>query len=502
MSETPRPDRADTELRRAMGELAMQADTPPDYEELTLAVITSYDKGSNVMQRRTWILAAAAVAVLIALGAVWFVGGDDNTKTADDEGLEEPTALPEPTADSDEGTAGDDGDGDEPDEASEAASFDLDQLMMSAREAFATDPELALLLASEAHQAEPNPQTAGLLFDAVRLGDLQVLDTIETNGVGDFYPGPDGRYAVSWLSSALWDLTTDPPSIIDSSIEAGDFVWFNEDGSIFVARGTFPIVGQRIDPTTMEVLNDELGAFSVGRLTADGSSLILTGSEGLLEIDVATNEITRQTSDVPSGFLELTQDGRFAVVQPVDPSVTTADGVVVVDLESFTIVDGHPISEASDFTAARLLADDTIVAVTNPGVGTIELVRVSDGVPIVTLPSERRFVGERTTTSDGLLLTVDRDGFSVDFHDPTAGATVSEPIGLLIPGGAGQLEPVEVSMDGTRLFLRPDTSDATTWEIWSVDAAEWQLLACDGAGRTLTADERAAHGLAELDPAC
>ena len=98
MPESPTPDRVDTELRRAMGELAMEADTPLEYEELSTAVITSYDEGNGVMKQWTW-LAAAAVLVVVVIGAIAWIGGDDQTTFTDP-----PAVTPE---------SGDDGTDDE-----------------------------------------------------------------------------------------------------------------------------------------------------------------------------------------------------------------------------------------------------------------------------------------------------------------------------------------------------------------------------------------------------
>jgi hypothetical protein len=78
--------------------------------------------------------------------------------------------------------------------------------------------------------------------------------------------------------------------------------------------------------------------------------------------------------------------------------------------------------------------------------------------------------------------------------DLASGAAVGGPI----PTGSTTAPSIALSSDGARALV---PSDRGLLEL-VVDEGEWVTLACTIAGRQLTADERASHGLVETGGSC
>jgi hypothetical protein len=95
--------------------------------------------------------------------------------------------------------------------------------------------------------------------------------------------------------------------------------------------------------------------------------------------------------------------------------------------------------------------------------------------------------------NDHLVLTASDDGI-VRMWDLASGAAIGGPI----PTGGTTAPSIALSSDGARALV---PSDRGLLEL-VVDDGEWVALACTIAGRQLTPDERATHGLVETGGSC
>ena len=169
-----------------------------------------------------------------------------------------------------------------------------------------------------------------------------------------------------------------------------------------------------------------------------------------------------------------------------------AGDVVLRGLESFAPEVRSEAPTNDQVTAVGFTPDGhTVIAGGQAGV-----VRILDGITLesrFTLSAGQRRGIAAVAANDHLVLTASDDGI-VRMWDLASGAAIGGPI----PTGGTTAPSIALSSDGTRALV---PSDRGLLEL-VVDDGEWVALACTIAGRQLTPDERATHGLVETGGSC
>lgn len=293
-----------------------------------------------------------------------------------------------------------------------------------------------------------------------------------------------------------------------------DVVHFNDDGTITVWEHSGDDLGYapRIASVTDGATSSSL--YASRSVVVDGVVFALTGSP-----DYYSNARTYESlvADRSGERWSLDQGSAWARVDSPAPDIVVAyprsdDGSTRVwSTRSLAPVPDHPLTGRSDAAVAVSGDGRTAAAVTLDG--HLEVLDLASGEVTARSPgldARMANVPQPITVDHGgrIAVTVGRLG------------TVSvwwlgsdEPV-VSLAGAAGPSRDVPefralrsasaVATDASRIALkvRASPDQPTVWRILDIDPDSWVARACALAGRTLTADEREALGLATAPHAC
>ena len=330
-------------------------------------------------------------------------------------------------------------------------------------------------------------------------GSLTIAPSVTSAGVA-------ARGAYDGLGGTLRGIDDPDRGRITRFSDTGEVLWRASVGGAVTwldatDRRVVALVAPADEPVRLMVLSTITGGTlldeslaadeATGTLSPDGSIAVLVTRNGSRS-SLATVDINRLSMSDPIGVedqiaaVAFAPDGRRIVTGHVTGEIALRG------LESFAPEIRSEASPDDPIAAIGFAPDgDTVIAG-----GPAGDVRVFDGSTL-----EPRFTpweGHRggitsVAANDHLILTAADDG-TVRIWDLASGDAVGGPIPT-----AGTEDPsIALSDDGNRALV---PSDQGLLEI-VLDEAEWVALACSIAGRELTADERAGHGLAGSASAC
>jgi WD40 repeat protein len=244
--------------------------------------------------------------------------------------------------------------------------------------------------------------------------------------------------------------------------------------------------------TGRTLLDESLAAgLATGALSPDGSIAVLATRDGSGS-SVSTLDVDTLSSSQPT---EVDDEIVAVAFSPDGARIVTGHAtgdVALRGLESFAPKVRSEASTNDQVTAVGFTPDGhTVIAGGQAGV-----VRILDGMTLesrFTLSAGQRRGIAAVAANDQLVLTASDDGI-VRMWDLASGAAVGGPI----PTGGATAPSIALSSDGARALV---PSDRGLLEL-VLDQGEWVALACTIAGRQLTADERASHGLVEAGGSC
>ncbi len=402
--------------------------------------------------------------------------------------------------------------------AAVVAAEEADVATLTSRSAALTSesPDVAVLLALEAHRRAPEPETEGAVLNALgsssiarRATSFEPLDIdscsmftiIESSGLNEFGvldgqliardlttgvvtdhgPAPaecvlwrgdaalDARWATSLDARTMWFGTFDGP-------------WTERD----FAEGTFPVKSAfspsgRLfffgpDSGSVIVLDDETGDivtvveeggdFIGLDVSPDGQYFaigygIRDGAEGdglTIVFDAATGgEIFRVATPLPAERLVFDTAADELILGIIDGSVTT------IDLETGTIVRTIPSGVASGFVDMELVRPDGLLTVVTPG----QLQLVDRRTGPVGAPVELRGVASAWIRPDGSVLASEDDArFNVIEFEGNALVEQRHDVEPFAEVGIADGIAVAVAPpDGAAVIVDLDTGDPTALQL-------------------------------------
>ena len=330
-------------------------------------------------------------------------------------------------------------------------------------------------------------------------GSLTVAPSVTSAGVS-------ARGAYDGLGGTLRGIDDPDRGRITRLSDTGEVLWRTSVGGAVTwldatDRRVVALVASADEPVRLVVLSTITGRTlldeslaaeeATGSLSPDGSIAVLASLDGshssLTTVDIDSVAMSDPTEiDDQIVAVSFSPDGARIVT-----GHATGD-VALRGLESFAPEARSDASPDDPVAAVGFTPDGDTVIAGGPG----GVVRVFDGTNL-----EPRFTpweGHRggitgVAANDHLILTASDDG-TVRIWDLASGDAVGGPI----PTGGTTAPSIALSDDGNRALV---PSDHGLLEI-VVDEGEWVALACSIAGRELTADERAGHGLAGSASAC
>ncbi len=266
-------------------------------------------------------------------------------------------------------------------------------------------------------------------------------------------------------------------------------------------RRVVALVRPADEPTRFMVLDGDTGlvlldqSFDVTRVTGavspDGSMAVLAAREAsgssLLTVDLDTLSISDPTTVRERiTAVSISPDGSRVVTGQ------STGNVALRDAESFT-PDVRSQSQPDDAITAIGFTPDGETVLAGRRSGVMDVLDATTLEPrFAPLEGHRRVI-TGVAANSRLILTASGDG-TVRMWDLASGTAIGGPV----PTGGVTDPSIVVRDDGERALVQGDRG---LLEL-ILDEDEWVRLACSIAGRELTEDERASHGLAASGNAC